>query len=145
VLALVSQLRGEATVFFSSHVLNDVQRVCDRVAIIREGRLIVAAPLAELLTKYSPAGYHIKVAAGDGARAREVLNRETLGLDHVELLEDDAFSIQSVSGDEAQLARRVIPELVREGIAVTEFAPIRPELEEVFVQLIHTRREERTE
>ncbi len=36
------------TVFFSSHVLSEVERVCDRVAIIREGRLVAAASVQEL-------------------------------------------------------------------------------------------------
>ena len=37
-----------ATVFLSSHVLYEVQRYCDRAAIIREGRLVVEGPTAEL-------------------------------------------------------------------------------------------------
>jgi ABC-2 type transport system ATP-binding protein len=39
------------TVFFSSHVLSEVERVCDRVAIIREGRLVAAARIDELLAR----------------------------------------------------------------------------------------------
>lgn len=39
------------TVFFSSHVLSEVERVCDRVAIIRAGRLVAAASIDELLAR----------------------------------------------------------------------------------------------
>ncbi len=39
------------TVFFSSHVLSEVERVCDRVAIIRQGRLVAAASIDELLAR----------------------------------------------------------------------------------------------
>jgi ABC-2 type transport system ATP-binding protein len=41
------QARG-ATVFLSSHELNEVERVCDRVGVVREGRLIVVEPVARL-------------------------------------------------------------------------------------------------
>ena len=37
-----------ATVFLSSHVLYEVQRYCDRAAILREGRLVVEGTTAEL-------------------------------------------------------------------------------------------------
>jgi len=47
--ALLREARDEgATVFLSSHVLSEVQRVCDRVGIIRDGRLIILSDLVEL-------------------------------------------------------------------------------------------------
>jgi len=39
---------GERTVFFSSHVLAEVERVCDRVAMIRDGRLLIVADVEDL-------------------------------------------------------------------------------------------------
>ena len=47
--SLLNEARVEgATVFLSSHVLSEVQRVCDRVGIVRDGRLVQLAPLDEL-------------------------------------------------------------------------------------------------
>jgi len=47
--ALVDEARARgATVFLSSHVMPEVERVCDRVAIIREGRLVQVADIGEL-------------------------------------------------------------------------------------------------
>ena len=37
-------LRGDVTVFYSTHILDDVQRVSDHVAILDHGRLVTAAP-----------------------------------------------------------------------------------------------------
>ena len=39
VLALIAELRKTATVIFSTHVLTDIERICDRVAILRDGRM----------------------------------------------------------------------------------------------------------
>ena len=51
-LEIVGEVRAEGrTVFFSSHVLSDVQRICDRVGIIREGRLVTVEPTDELINK----------------------------------------------------------------------------------------------
>ena len=48
ILEAISALRGTATVCMSTHILADVERVCDAVAILDHGRLLVSAPVAEL-------------------------------------------------------------------------------------------------
>jgi len=49
---ILEQLKAEGrTIFFSSHVLSEVERVCDRVAIIRRGRLVAVEDIAGLLAK----------------------------------------------------------------------------------------------
>ena len=48
VLDLIASLRGRTTVFFSTHILADVERVCDAVAILDRGRLVTSATIAEL-------------------------------------------------------------------------------------------------
>ncbi|HEX7496026.1 MAG TPA: ATP-binding cassette domain-containing protein, partial [Candidatus Limnocylindrales bacterium] len=59
VLEIVSRLRGTATVFMSTHILNDVERVCDRVAILHLGRLVVEGPIDELLDRYAQPIYEL--------------------------------------------------------------------------------------
>jgi ABC-2 type transport system ATP-binding protein len=53
VLTLMQQLRGETTVFYSTHILDDVERVADHVAILDGGRLVAAAPTRDLLGRFS--------------------------------------------------------------------------------------------
>ena len=51
-LEMVGEVRAEGrTVFLSSHVLSDVERICDRVGIIRDGRLVTVEPTDELVNK----------------------------------------------------------------------------------------------
>ena len=53
VLELMQELRGETTVFYSTHILDDVQRVSDHVAILDHGRLVKAAPTKALLGSFT--------------------------------------------------------------------------------------------
>ncbi len=56
VLDMVSALRGRATVFFSTHILSDVERVCDEVAILDQGRLVTQGTVDELRQRYGGFG-----------------------------------------------------------------------------------------
>ena len=51
VLELINQLKNEMTIFLSSHILDDVQRICDEIAILQEGKLILQADIHTLLEK----------------------------------------------------------------------------------------------
>jgi ABC-2 type transport system ATP-binding protein len=52
-LALINDLRHRCTVFMSSHILADVERVCDVIGIINHGRLVTMAPRTSLLERYA--------------------------------------------------------------------------------------------
>ncbi|MEA3511448.1 MAG: ABC transporter ATP-binding protein, partial [Actinomycetota bacterium] len=62
VLDMVGDLRGNSTIVFSSHILDDVQQVCDAIGILNEGRLVYHGTLEELVrgSSHAPA-YRIRV------------------------------------------------------------------------------------
>ena len=53
ILEVIRGLGSRSTVLFSTHILNDVERVCDRVAILDHGRLVTSGPMEELLERYA--------------------------------------------------------------------------------------------
>lgn len=53
ILDIIAGLRGRATVFMSTHILADVERVCDRVGIINGGEIVVESSLAELQARHA--------------------------------------------------------------------------------------------
>jgi ABC-2 type transport system ATP-binding protein len=59
VLDLIGDLRGRATVLLSSHILADVQEVCDTVGILRAGRLMFQGPLETLLVGRAVPAYRV--------------------------------------------------------------------------------------
>ena len=50
VLEVMERLQKHTTIFYSTHILDDVQRVSDTVAILAEGRVVAQGPISELLT-----------------------------------------------------------------------------------------------
>jgi ABC-2 type transport system ATP-binding protein len=136
-LALIADLRASATVIFSTHVLADVERICDRVGIMDRGRLVTEGPLDGLLGRYAQPIYRIEPETGQAAAvARLVADlRATPWVDG--LTEDGAGGrlIVSVS-DEAAASAGLLPLVVGAGLRLAGFERARPTLEDVFLRLV---------
>lgn len=69
VLDMLASLRGRTTVFFSTHILADVERVCDTVAILDHGRVVAQGPIDELKARYGEQKVLVEVADDADARS----------------------------------------------------------------------------
>lgn len=64
VLDIMNDLRGELTIFFSTHILNDAERICDEVGILHEGELLLQARRDDLLSRVAQPVFEIDMAHG---------------------------------------------------------------------------------
>lgn len=107
-----------ATIFFSSHILSEVQRLCDRVGIIKAGRLIDEQDVRELRkTQYKKVS--IKLSNGTSFRKGSATMTELIEMG------DEVHFIHK--GDAAELARLLADN------EITDFSVTEPDLEEVFM------------
>jgi ABC-2 type transport system ATP-binding protein len=124
---LVRRLAGEGiTILLSSHLLNEVEDLCNRVAIIRKGSVVYEGPLKELLAT-AATGYRLRTT--DPERARLVLLSQR-GIDGLLL---DEGQLRFTSDDEA-VARAAIA-LGQARIGITALIPETASLEELFLGL----------
>jgi ABC-2 type transport system ATP-binding protein len=123
--ALIRRLgSGDRTVMLSSHLLGEVQQVCDRVGVIARGSLIAEDTVNELRGRAA-----LLVRAEPLSTARESAER-LLGTGRVQE-QDGTLRLDSDPADAARINR----ELVLAGVAVSELRPIERTLEDVFLQL----------
>ena len=137
-LDLIDGLRGRSTVFMSTHILADVERVCDTVGIIDRGRLVVQSPKKELLEKYAAPVFEAAADPGQeaalGAWAEGLKKRPPFWLDSVALTDD---LTARVLVRDLEAAKRELPELlVRSSVILTRYEMVRPSLEDVFLKLV---------
>ncbi len=131
VLDLVARLRGEATVIFSSHILGDVQEVCDTVGILRAGELLFQGPINDLLVGSAVPTYRLRLRS-PGDRAIEALRRASWVRSVEEVgPEEVRISVLSVEAAEQNLAATLDGTNVR----IVSFGPEAATLEQVFLEL----------
>ncbi len=123
---LILRLRDEKkTLFFSSHVLGDVEQICDRVGILVKGRLTVTGRLDQLLTRTVK---QIEVIA-DGLE-RGPLN-ELAG--HAERWRDSEAGRHFYMPD-PESANALVREIHKRGGRLVEFNPVKETLEDYFMR-----------
>jgi ABC-2 type transport system ATP-binding protein len=118
------------TVVLSSHLLDEVQRTCDAVAIVDRGKVIRQGPIAELLAGTSVV---LQVDCSEPDRARSLLAMTNLGASID--VEVDGLAITLPAGTTRDVIAEVARILVTEGVAVYRLQPVQASLEAWFLQV----------
>jgi ABC-2 type transport system ATP-binding protein len=131
VLDLIAQRRGFATVLLSSHILADVQEVCDTVGILRAGRLLFQGSLQRLLVGHAVPAYRVRLRSPAPAVV-EALRAQ-----------DWVTGVSTQDGEWVRVTVRSLAEaeqwlpsvLAGCGARVISLAPEAVDLEDVFLEL----------
>ncbi|GAP09134.1 ABC-type multidrug transport system, ATPase component [Bellilinea caldifistulae] len=136
VLELIAGLRGQCTVFMSTHILADVERVCDTVGIIHKGRMLRVARQEDLTAAYALPVFRVEVTA-NGNRPltewAEKIGREAM----VEQVQVDGNAVRIRVRDVENARGWLLQALAESGLAVERFEAVKPSLEEVFLNLVN--------
>jgi ABC-2 type transport system ATP-binding protein len=138
VLDLLRGLRGETTVFYSTHILEDVERLSDYVAILNQGHLVKTAPTQELLGSFTKGSLRVTVAG-----TNRPLMDDLLKLPHVLSIlpletnrEVQTYKVQ-VQEDAVLIVQRAITHFIAsQELTLINNEPIAMTLENVFLHLI---------
>jgi ABC-2 type transport system ATP-binding protein len=141
VLDLMEGLRDQATIFYSTHILDDVQRVSDHVAILDHGRLVRAAPTQELLDSFTRDRVRVVVRPITDATAGGLAALPGVASVQLEARDRDqaTFLVQARAGETEMVQRAVTRYAVESDLTLVTNAPERVDLEEVFLRLIDSK------
>jgi ABC-2 type transport system ATP-binding protein len=117
------------TILFSTHVMEQAERLCDAVCIIAKGRKVLDGAIADV--KRSHGGQHVALAVSNGASIEDIVSNRTL------VVRADSYGNYA----EIELAQGADPQallalLVDRGVRVTRFELTEPSLHKIFVDLV---------
>ncbi len=130
---LILRLSGEKgrTIFLNSHDLDEVQRVCSRIAIIQRGEMKAYDTVENLRRKFSKPAVEIALAyEGEAEKALDLLN----SLDCVSECERDGLRITATMRGEK--SSTILGVLMKDGIRVEEAKKVTKSLEEIYMNIV---------
>jgi ABC-2 type transport system ATP-binding protein len=133
VIELIASLRGKVTVFFSTHILNDVERVCDMVAILNKGELLLESSREELLDKYPVNTAEVELdnhCQADG-KWKETLEKEPW----VNSIQTEQNTVRVTVTDLARGKQALLPLVAGFGLIINRIQWVHPTLEEIFLEI----------
>jgi ABC-2 type transport system ATP-binding protein len=136
-LNIMESLRDRATIFFSTHILDDVQRISDHVIILNRGELVAQGPIETLLNNGSQPTYHVTIAGDMQTVAERIKQQAWVSQIHEQTINGLHHWQVTVSDDDC--ARRDLLRLILkdDGVQVLKFGQDSAELEDVFMQLVN--------
>jgi ABC-2 type transport system ATP-binding protein len=135
VLDFIESLRGQCTVFMSTHILADVERVCDTIGIINRGKLVTSAPRDALLAQYAVPAFEVEVDTESGAgltRWGDAMGKESW----VKTVLVGGLVARVIVNDVEIAKKEMMASITQAGLILTRYEVVRPSLEDVFLQLV---------
>jgi ABC-2 type transport system ATP-binding protein len=136
VLEIMEKLREHATIFYSTHILDDVQKVSDTVAILNKGLLVVQAPIEELLQESTSIVFTVVLEGFSDDVKRIVQSQDWVS--RVEALEKNGRTTLKITVTEEKKAESELLRILMSipNIQVNEFGRNNVDLEDVFMKIM---------
>jgi ABC-2 type transport system ATP-binding protein len=138
ILDLLDRLREQATIFYSTHVLEDVERVSDRIAVLDRGRIVASGPMEDFLV--GETGQYSLTLDGPG----DAVAADLADMPWVVTVEPAGGTAWEITvNDRAAAQRQLLRRVVGHGdVRVVDFRPARRSLEDIYLELTEARAEQ---
>ncbi len=133
ILDMLTEVRGKTTVIFSTHILSDVERICDHVAILHKGSLVMNGTLAEIRAQRKQNALLLTFAAPEDKK--RVLSAESLQI-LLKNAEEQGLDVIIQASDLQEAASAILTELAILNIVPVKFEVLEPTLESLFLAAV---------
>lgn len=133
VLELINSLKKEGiTIFLSTHILNDVERICDEVSIINDGRILISEELEKLKSKFIQPIYDVEFEKD--CPDLECLLKKVDWIDTIKINKNIAsIYIKDMAPAKLELIK-IVSDL---GLPIITFALRKSTLEDIFIRMVN--------
>jgi ABC-2 type transport system ATP-binding protein len=136
VLGIMDRLREHTTIFYSTHILDDVQRVSDTVAILNRGQVVASGPIEQILNGKEGVVYSVVLKGSPNGLGERLADLPWVT--HTTVAQHNGKSVWQVSvSDEAAAEKDLLRYVLADpAVTVAKFNLKKFELEEVFMEIV---------
>ncbi|NLC67259.1 MAG: ABC transporter ATP-binding protein [Clostridiaceae bacterium] len=134
ILDILKSLRNKTTIVFSTHILADVERICDSIGILHNGKLVIEGNLADVKKTYASESIAVQIHESEksGVVAEELLKTEEVAS---AVLKDNGI-IQVITRDAIGTGNKISRILSENNLSLARFEILEPDLEDIFLRAI---------
>lgn len=133
ILDILLKVKDRTTIIFSTHILSDVERVCDNIGVLNNGKLALCGSLSEIKNNNIRNSIVLEVIDEELVKkAKEVIENSTLGYEIKVEEKEIKFDVNNVRKDGNEILKLII----NEGIMISKFEILEPSLENIFLEVI---------
>jgi len=137
VLEMLARLRGHVTVFLSSHILTDIERVCDTVSVLHKGQLVLVSDREALLEQYAVNAVELEFdglnETEDGRLQR--LKIDLLNCEWVANVKQEGSLLRVMVQDVQRGKQELVSLVLSNELLLNRYEWVRPSLEDIFLEL----------
>ncbi len=133
ILDILSQVKDHTTVVFSTHILSDVEKICDQVAILHQGSIALAGNLEELRTSHGSSNLNISFAHPEQLQHFQQALESSPYLSQASF---DGLNVTISSSDMETASSDLISTFYHTGITPLKFEVAESSLEKLFMEVV---------
>lgn len=133
ILDILTKIKGSTTVVFSTHILSDVEKICDHVAVLHKGNLAVSGTLSEIKTLHGRDSLLLEFGKAEDTKKFSLQKNILPLLAHSDLKETSVI----LHGDDIEnVQRTVISTLAETSLCPSKMEVMEPTLENLFLEVV---------
>lgn len=133
ILEILSRLRSKTTIVFSTHILSDVERVCDQIGILHNGRLALQGRISKIKETFASESILLQIDQSD---QNDFLRQELLKIDGVRDVQIVDKSMRIISHNALEVGKQISKLLATNDLTLIRFEKVESDLEQVFLEVI---------
>jgi len=133
ILDILQKVKGKSTVIFSTHILSDVERICDEVAVLHGGKIVLQGTLSELRSKHRKEGLVLEFMTG---KEKETFLKEEKMAGYRNEAKENGTGVILYGPDLEKMQLDVYGALLRLKLTTVKIEVVEPTMENLFLEVV---------
>jgi len=133
ILNILQQVKGKTTVLFSTHILSDVEKICDNIGVLHEGKLVLSGTLAQVKAQHKQEGLTIEFGT---AAEKDRFMAESQMMSYFHKIEHTSLGMTLYTSDIQDAESTILAILSEKHILPTRLLVLEPTLESLFMEVV---------